>query len=151
MDEVKLGRYSGPYQSIPYQDTYVQSPVGLVPKAGNKTRLIFHLSYTFKNENESINFWTPEDMCSIHYNDLDTAVRSCLDLMRDLGVQTTYFSKSDLKSAFRILGICPGQRCYLILKAQHPITKEWFFFVDKCLPFASSISCSHFQRFSDAL
>ena len=26
-----------------------------------------------------------------------------------------------------------------------------FFFVDKCLPFGASISCSHFQRFSNAL
>ena len=49
MKEVKLGRYAEPYQKIPYQ-YYVQSPVGLVPKAGGKTRLIFHLSYDFQHE-----------------------------------------------------------------------------------------------------
>ena len=39
MKEVKLGRFAGPYESIPF-DNYVQSPIGLVPKKGGKTRLI---------------------------------------------------------------------------------------------------------------
>ena len=43
--EVKLGRVAGPFAKPPF-DNFVQSPVGLVPKDnGNKTRLIFHLSY----------------------------------------------------------------------------------------------------------
>ena len=58
MDEVELGRFAGPFDSIPYKTSYIQSPIGLVPKAGNKTRLIFHLSDKFKNGNESVNFWT---------------------------------------------------------------------------------------------
>ena len=37
------------------------------------------------------------------------------------------------------------------MKARHPLTKELFYFVDKCLPFGASISCAHFQCFSDAL
>ena len=37
------------------------------------------------------------------------------------------------------------------MKARHPITKQWIFFVDNCLPFGASISCSHFQRFSNSL
>ena len=37
------------------------------------------------------------------------------------------------------------------MKARDPLTNKWKFFVDKCLPFGSSISCSHFQRFSNAL
>ena len=37
------------------------------------------------------------------------------------------------------------------MKVRDPITKIWKFFVDKCLPFGSSISCALFQRFSDAL
>ena len=136
---------------IPYTDTYIQSPIGLVPKAGNKTRLIFHLSYKFKNGNESVNIWTPQNMCSVKYNDLDAALKDCLFLMKKFGIQTLYFSKSDLKSAFCILSILPSQRCYLVMKARHPVTKEWFFFIDKCLPFGASISCAHFQRFSNAL
>ena len=37
------------------------------------------------------------------------------------------------------------------MKAQHPVSKLWKYFIDKCLPFGSSISCAHFQLFSDAL
>ena len=152
MDEVEVGRYAGPLTKIPYSKTYIQSPIGLVPKdGGKKTRLIFHLSYKFKNGNESVNFWMPPELCTVWYNDLDTAVHNCLQLMYDLGINTIFFAKSDLKSAFRILGIGPDQRCYLILKARHPVTKEWFYFMDKCLPFGATISCSHFQCFSNAL
>ena len=58
MKDVGLGRLAGPYEKIPFKN-YVQSPIGLVPKDGGKqTRLIFHLSYKFKNGNESINYWT---------------------------------------------------------------------------------------------
>ena len=42
MKEVKEHRYAGPFEQIKFQN-YVQSPIGLVPKAGNKTRLIFHV------------------------------------------------------------------------------------------------------------
>ena len=64
----------------------MQSPIGLVPKAGNKTRLIFHLSYNFKNGNKSINYWTPVDMFSVNYNDLDSVVRDCIQLIKHLGI-----------------------------------------------------------------
>ena len=48
MKEVQLKRFAGPYTKphLPLENV-VQSPLGLVPKAGNKTRLIFHLSYNF--------------------------------------------------------------------------------------------------------
>ena len=37
------------------------------------------------------------------------------------------------------------------MKACNPVNNHWYYFVDKCLPFGSSISCSHFQAFSDAV
>ena len=37
------------------------------------------------------------------------------------------------------------------MKAQCTETNEWVFFIGKCLPFGSSISCALFQNFSDAL
>ena len=44
MNEVKLSRYAGPFDQVPYQN-FIQSPIGLVPKdKGTKSRLIFHLS-----------------------------------------------------------------------------------------------------------
>ena len=44
MKEISAKRVAGPFDSIPFNN-YIQSPIGLVPKAGNKTRMIFHLSY----------------------------------------------------------------------------------------------------------
>ena len=70
MKEVKLHRYAGLFKNPPFKH-FVQSPVGLVPKANNKTRLIFHLSFDFDGDNEdrkSINFHTPKEMCRVKYN-----------------------------------------------------------------------------------
>ena len=62
-----------------------------------------------------------------------------------------FFGKTDAVSTFHLLPMQPGDRCYLVLKATHPVTKELFYFVDKCLPFGASISWALFQKFSDAL
>ena len=195
MKEVRLGRVAGPFSTIPF-DNYIQSPIGLVPKAGSdQTRLIFHLSYDFKKERlHSVNFSTPQELCSVCYRDLDFAVQTYLKLADEIltdksedvtcelhckyhsrhqlqskwrqkftkdhcrcaakasnGPNVIFAGKTDLKSAFRILGLSRSSWKWLIMKAQDPLTNEWKFFVDKCLPFGSSISCSHFQRFSDAL
>ena len=37
------------------------------------------------------------------------------------------------------------------MKVKNPEDGKWHFFVDKCLPFWVSISCSHFQRVSNAI
>ena len=75
MKEVKMKRYAGPFESIPFE-YYVQSPIGLVLKAGNQTRQIFHLSFDFKDSGlKSINFYTPAEKCSVKYKDLDYAMR----------------------------------------------------------------------------
>ena len=39
----------------------------------------------------------------------------------------------------------------MIMKAYHPVTNQVWYFVDKCLPFRSSISCAFFQSISDAI
>ena len=85
MKEGQLKQVAGPYEysQIPFEN-YIQSPIGLVPKAGNtgKTRLIFHLSYDFhhKSPEKSLNFYTPKDLCTVKYRDLDYAVRAYLKL-----------------------------------------------------------------------
>ena len=154
MTEVEMSCFAGPFKfgELPFKN-YVQSPIGLVPKTGNKTRLIFHLSYQFKNGNPSINQCTPKELSSVKYNDLDKAIKDCLELIKLLGVESgvIYFSKSDLKSAFRVLPLLVRFRPFLLLKAEHPVTGQWFFFIEKCLSFGASISCSHFQRFSNGL
>ena len=112
MTEVEAWRVAGPYKSIPY-DNFMQSPVGLVGKAGGKTRMIFHLSYNFSKDEKdwSLNYHTPKEICTVKYNDLDAAVLSCLRVGSNDAAKVTsqtrlspvWLAKSDLKMAFRMI------------------------------------------------
>ena len=130
MKEVKLGRYAGPFfeKDIPYK-SFVQSPIGLVPKANDKTRLIFHLSFDFGPSKPSVNSCTPKDICSVKYNDLDHALKTCVKLLKDTSKDKNqlFFGETDLVSTFRILLIRPDQRKYLLLKAKDPMQDIWKF------------------------
>ena len=168
MKEVRLKRGAGPFREIPF-DNYIQSPIGLVPKAGNKTRLIFYLSFDFSKEGieeQSLNFHTPKQLCSVKYNDIDYAVKAILwlafgseanagkfakDMPGRKPPRKIFAGKTYVSSAFRLVPLL--QKCWkwLIMKAQDPRSGEWRYFVDKCLPFGASISCAIFQRISDAL
>ena len=147
MKEVQAKRYAGPYpeKDIPF-DHYIQSPIGLVPKDGGKnTRLIFHLSYP-KNGSSSVNANTPDRFCSVKYPDVGDAIRLCLEAGK-----FCFVSKSDMKSAFRQLGISRKYWKYLMLKARSPRDGLYYYFFDKAVPFGSSVSCCLFQQFSDAV
>ena len=125
-----------------------------MPKAGNQTRQIFHLSHNFGEEEhqKSVNYHTPKDLCSVKYRDLDHAVEHCLRLMKEFpNCRDLWLSLSDLKSAFRIVPTRPEGWYLTIMMAENPQTNEKMFLIDKNLPFGSSISCSHFQRFSNCL
>ena len=161
MKEVKLGRVAGPFDDIPFEN-YMQSPIGLVPKGKDKTRLIFHLSYEFCSGLGSLNSNTPKELCSVKYHDLDQAISNCLKLLQqwqqnldeiEIGdsILVIFFSKTDLTSAFRILCLRVCDFKWLIMKAEDPETGRIIYFVDKCLLFGASISCSHFQRVSNGL
>ena len=149
MSEVKAGRYAGPYKTIPYAN-FIQSPIGLVPKdQGKKTRLIFHLSHPRKPKDKrfkSVNAATPPEKCSVSYKDVDLAIRLCL--LAGIGCK---LGKSDMSHAFRNLGIKKEHWRYLVMKARCPLDNCFYYFIDKCLPFGAAISCSHFQRFSNAI
>ena len=151
MKEVKEKRYAGPFKDIPF-DHYIQSPIGLVPKDnGASTRLIFHLSYprlpnNTSTEQKSVNANTPQELCKVKYPEFDKAIQMCLKAGKNC-----FAAKSDLKSAFRHFGIKPDDWMLLVMKARNPLDGEYYFFVDKCMPFGAAISCSHFQRFSNAL
>ena len=142
MKEVKLGRVAGPYENIPF-DNYIQSPVGLVLKQNNDTRLIFHL---LRPRNSSLNYYTPKGLCTVKYRDLEDAVRLCL-----ASGKGSCMAKSDMKSAFRNLPIRPQDWRWLVMMATHPISKKKLYFYDKNSQFGASISCSHFQRVSNAI
>ena len=144
MAEVNLGRYAGPFKQPPFK-FYVQSPIGLVPKdKGKKTRLIFHLSYP--KSGESVNSGIPKEECSVKYPDFDEAVKLCLKDGKSCAM-----GKSDMSNAFRHVPLKKLQWYLLEMKACHPISGEKFYFVDKYLPFGSSISCAIFQAVLDAI
>ena len=79
MKEVQARRYAGPFANPPFDDHFIQSPIGMVPKDGGKqTRLIFHLSFDFDDDMKSVNHFTPKEICSVKYNDLDKAVQNLI-------------------------------------------------------------------------
>ena len=147
MKEVKEKRYAGPFKEIPFEH-YIQSPIGLVPKdGGKKTRLIFHLSHPRDQEKGiSVNGATPEEMKKVKYKEFDDAIRLCI--IEGIGCAV---AKSDLSAAFRHLPIKPEHWKFLVMKAKNPVDQQWYYFIDKCLPFGAAISCAHFQAFSNAL
>ena len=69
----------------------------------------------------------------------------------DKGNKYIYLGHSDIKSAFHLLPLNHSSWRWLVMKCKNLITGQIQYFVDKCLPFRSSVSCSHFQQFSDAL
>lgn len=134
--EVKLGRMAGPYDAIPFPTLRV-SPVGLVPKKDGDQRLIHHLSYP---EFESVNDYIDPHICTVKYSNVDEAVL----MIQKLG-QGALLAKSDLKSAFRLLPIYPGDFDLLGIKSNGK------YYYDKCLPFGSKLSCALFNKFSSFL
>ena len=152
MKEVKESRYAGLFHKSP-TEYFVQSPIGLVPKSGNKTHLIFHLSYDFGelDHQKLVNWHTPHDLCKVAYNDLDYTVRLSLGLLKSHNLSQLWFAISDCSNAFCVVPAKPGIHFLMTMMAPHPITNEVWYFVDKCLPFGSSMSCAIFQAFSDAL
>ena len=140
MTEVRENRVAGPYDSPPY-DYYIQSPLGLVPKANGKVRMIFHLSYEFKDK--SVNQCIPDHLCTVKYNDLDQAVKLTLGLLR----RPVVYGKTDFSNAYRLVPLSPESRPWLLMKVINPRTHKIQYIVEKCPPFGASISCAIFQRF----
>ena len=142
MTEVIAGRYAGPFEEVPFE-YFIQSPIGLVPKdKGKKTRLIFHLSYP--KDGDSVNSGIPKEFCTVKYPDFSEAVQLCIAAGRNGKA-----AKSDMCMAFSNVPMDRKSWYFLVLMARHPVTGRTYYFVDKCLPFGSSISCAIFQAFSD--
>lgn len=134
--EVELGRISGPFDSKPITNLRV-SPIGLVPKADGKWRLITHLSFP---DNQGVNHFIDPDKCSVTYASLDQA----LELITTMG-KRTQLAKMDVKSAFRLLIIHPGDFDLLGFKF------EGKYYIDKCLPMGCAMSCCLFEKFATFL
>ena len=145
MKEVQAKCYTGPFKMVPF-DYYIQSPIGLVPKDGRKdTRLIFHLSYP-RNTGRSVNANIPKAKCSVQYPDFADVIRLCM-----IAGKSCKIARSDMRAAFRNLGMLPQDFCLLVMKAVSPLDGETYWFFDKALAFGSSISCTIFQEFSNSI
>ena len=128
-NEIQLGRIAGPFQYSPISNLRC-SPIGVIPKKTSGWRLITHLSYpTFGSVNDFID----EKFTSVQYSLFDNAV----SIVRNLG-KGALIRKKDIKSAFRLLPIYPGDFELLGFKIGSN------YYLDKCLPMGCSISCSTF-------
>ncbi|VDI44723.1 Hypothetical predicted protein [Mytilus galloprovincialis] len=135
--EIDAGRVAGPFKFRPIPTLRI-SPLGLVPKGKDgQFRVIHNLSYP---ENSSVNDFIDPKKCSVVYSNIDDAV----DVIKLYG-NKTLASKSDVRSAFRLLPISPIDFDLLGFK----INQEFYF--DKSLPFGASISCALFNKFASFL
>ena len=135
--EIVLGRLAGPFAERPFPHLQC-SPIGLVPKREpNSFRLIHRLSFP---EGQSINTFIDKDLCAVNFASFDVAV--ALAMSAGTGA---WLAKADIKSAFRLLPICPSD--YELLG----FTFQGQFYYDRCLPMGCSISCSLFEKFSSFL
>ena len=125
--EIALGRMAGPF---PYKSisNLRCSPIGLVPKKTGGFRLITHLSYP---AGSSVN------------DGIDDALAS-VAIIKNLG-QGALLGKLDVKSAFRLLRIYPGDFSLLGIKLGES------YYVDKMAPMGLKISCAAWEAFAKFL
>ena len=135
--EIALGRIAGPFAECPFTNLQC-SPIGLIPKRDpNSFRLIQHLSFPVDN---TINDFIDRDLCAVHYASFDNAVALALS-----AGEGAWLAKADIKSAFRLLPICPDD--YELLG----FSFQGMFYYDRCLPMGCSVSCALFEKFSTFL
>lgn len=113
------------------------SPIGLVPKRTGGLRLITHLSYP---KNFSVNDHIDETYTKVLYSSFDNVVT----MTQKLG-KNALLAKMDIKSAFRLLKVYPGDFDLLEIKVLDK------YYIDKCMPMGCSISCSSFEKCSTFL
>ena len=132
--EINLGRIAGPFKILPISNLQV-SPCGVVLKSdGLSWRLISHLSYPTSN---GINDFIDPIYCSVRYTSFDRVV----EMLSKLG-KGAEIGVIDIKSAFRLLRLFPGDFDLLGLKI------DGNYYIDKCLPMGCSVSCNIFEKFS---
>lgn len=135
--ELSEGRIAGPFQFPPFHNFRI-SPLSIVPKKEpNSYRLIHNLSFPKKF---SLNDVTDKSNAAVQYASFDDA----LALLRRFG-RNALMAKADIKSAFRLLPICPSGFNSLGFHF------DGQFFFDKCLPMGYTLSCFYFESFTTFL
>ena len=91
---------SGPFSFPPFP-TLRCSSLALIPKSvPGEFRLVLNLSYP---PNNSVNDFIDNQFCTVRYSSVDEVVRMVQILEPD-----AFLAKADVKSAFRLLQIWPG-------------------------------------------
>ncbi|MEW8547777.1 MAG: reverse transcriptase domain-containing protein, partial [Candidatus Thiodiazotropha sp.] len=134
--EIALGRMAGPFPYKPISNLRC-SPIGLVPKKTGGFRLITHLSYP---AGFSVNDGIDDAFASVRYSNFDNAVA----MIKKVG-KGALLGKLDVKSAFRLLRIYPGDFSLLGIKLGE------FYYIDKMAPMGLKISCAAWEAFAKFL
>jgi hypothetical protein len=121
------------------------SPIGVIPNKTSGWRLITHLSYP------TVNDFIDEKFTSVQYSSFSefancviTLIDNAGSIVRNLG-KGALIRKKDIKSAFRLFPIYPGNFDILGFKIGSN------YYIDKCLPMGCSISCSTFEHFATCI
>ena len=98
--EIKLGRIARPFHFPPFPTIRI-SPISVILKrSSSEYRLIHNLSFP---EHVSFNDFIDKELCIVKYSTIDDAIK----MIHKLG-KNTKLVKCDIKSAFRLLRLSPG-------------------------------------------
>jgi hypothetical protein len=137
----------GPFTNQPFK-YFVGSPMGAFVKPSatapgrKKVRVIHDLSWPPGN---SVNAFIPENLCSISYVSIDTAV----NIVKRLG-PGTLMAKLDLENAYKQIGVRPCDWSLLGSTWQNEMGQIEYYF-DTVLPFGGRSSAALFNSFADGL
>lgn len=151
MKEVKLQHTAGPYtrETFPFF-FYWQNLVGLIPKKGNpkETQMIVNMSY---KDGFSVNHFTCKEECTVKYHDIDAAIQMITKIQEQTTEGHVYLAKCDGRAAFKQLPVAKADFPLLVMKAEHPVTGEMHYFINKVVVFGSSRSCRIYSEFAESL
>ena len=133
--------YIGPVFIPTIGECYILPQYAIPKSEPGKYRLIDALS---KPKGCSVNENIPDDKKSVHYCNV-MQVAEFLKSELDLGVDTYYMAKVDLKDAYRCCPIRKEDWRYLGMQLEDKL------FIDTCLPMGLGTSCRTFQTISDSL
>jgi hypothetical protein len=131
--EIKLGRIAGPFHFPPFPTLRI-SPISVILKrSSSEYRLIHNLSFP---EHGSFNDFIDKELCIVKYSTIDDAIK----MIHKFG-KNAKLAKCDIKSAFRLFRLSPGDFDLMGFKFENQ-----YFFVKRLL-MGAYISCSLFEKF----
>ena len=136
--EVLAGNILGPYSLSALPDIHINR-FGVIPKKyqPGKWRLITDLSYP---EGSSVNDAIDTSLCSLTYTSVDEVAVTATALG-----QGAQLAKIDIKSAYRLVPVHPGQRKWLGMQWRGKV------YVDGMLPFGLRSAPKLFNAVADAI